>query len=303
MGGGIRNACVFALLVAVYDLIDRTATFPVNHGGVVVITGATSGLGQHAAYHIARDMGYIVLAGARTRGKADALQADAMTRGVPADRFEAIVLDVNDAEHFAAAEKSARAKMASAQVPFAGLINNAGVHNHQLGGDAVPTLELYRRLFHVNLYAPVALVEAFDALLRADKGRVINVGSVAGEVSLSATGAKTAYSASKHALRSVTDAMRRAYAGSGVSVSLVAPGYVASQMCDPKRVSACAAYGPGETTTPAYADALTSPRPRSKYLVAHIGNGLSAAVWIPILRALPNRMVDAIMEIRARVLG
>lgn len=293
---------MFALLVAVYDLIDRTATFPVNRGGVVVITGATSGLGQDAAYHIARDLGYIVLAGARTQEKADALQADASKHGVPVERFEAIVLDVAKTEHFAAAEQKTREKMASAQVPFAGVINNAGVINRQLGGDDVPTVEMYQRLFNVNLFAPVALVETFDALLRANKGRVINVGSVAGEVSQAATGAQTAYAASKHALRSATDAMRRKYARSGVAVSLVAPGYVASQMCDPTQVSACGAMGPSDTTTPAYADALTSPRPRSKYLVAHLGAGLSAAVWIPILNALPNRMVDAIMEIRHRLL-
>ena len=103
--GRLRDACVFALLVAVYDLIDRTATFPVNRGGVVVITGATSGLGQDAAYHIARDLGYIVLAGARTQEKADALQADASKHGVPVERFEAIVLDVAKTEHFAAAEQ------------------------------------------------------------------------------------------------------------------------------------------------------------------------------------------------------
>ena len=84
-------------------------------------------------------------------------------------------------------------------------------------------------------------------------------------------------------------------------MSLVAPGYVASQMCDPD-TGFCAAPGPSDTTTPAYADALTSPRPRSKYLVAHLGAGLSAAVWIPILNALPNRMVDAIMEMRHRLL-
>jgi len=181
--------------------------------------------------------------------------------------------------------------MAKKKLPFTGLVNNAGVLNHQFS-DKLTTLELYRQLFEVNVFSPVALVETFDALLRESKGRVVNVGSVAGEVSIPGLGSDGAYAASKHALRSANDAMRRAYERFGVSVSLIAPGYVKSNMCDPSRNKDCGVLGPSETTTPAYIDALTSSHPRTKYLVAHLGGGMAASIWIPIINALPNRFND-----------
>ena len=73
-----------------------------------------------------------------------------------------------------------------------------------------------------SLVAPVSLVETFHDLLVTEKGRVVNVGSVAGELTTAGGGA---YSGSKHALRAATDAMRQEYHTAGVSVSLVAPGY------------------------------------------------------------------------------
>ena len=137
---------MFALLVAVYDLIDRTATFPVNRGGVVVITGATSGLGQDAAYHIARDLGYIVLAGARTQEKADALQADASKHGVPAERFEAIVLTSPRPSTLLRPSRR-QGKDGIRTGVLRGRVNNAGVINRQLGGDE------YRRWRCTNGYS------------------------------------------------------------------------------------------------------------------------------------------------------
>lgn len=296
-GGGVlfrgaRFVLVFLVLSALWYGVDRAARFEVHAPGVVVITGATSGLGEDAAFRLARD-GFHVLAGARSQKKADALAASAASSGVPADRFEAIVIDMGNPSDFVGAEAAARSAMASTGLPFTGLVNNAGVHPRQLRQET--TLETWRELFEVNVFAPVALVEAFDGLLRESKGRVVNVGSVAGEVSTKNQGSFGAYSSSKFALRSANDAMRQEYQDAGVSVSLVAPGYVRSQMCDESVRAECGLLGPEETTTPAYVDALTSPRPRTKYLVAHVGDGLSAAMWIPIVTALPSRLLDAIL--------
>ena len=108
-----------------------------------------------------------------------------------------------------------------------------------------------------------------------------------------------AYSSSKHALRAATDAMRQEYHDKGVSVSLIAPGYVRSQMCDPSKQADCGIEGPETTTTPAYYDALVSPRPRTKYLVANIGlGGLAASLAIPIINTFfPSRAYDALASV------
>ena len=165
------------------------------------------------------------------------------------------------------------------------------MHTTQLPHDDPESVQGWRDLFEVNVFAPVSLIQEFHDLLLESKGRIVNVGSVAGEITTAGNGQ---YSASKHALRSANDAMRPVYAKAGVSVSLVEPGYVRSQMCDPKKRGFCDHLGPEETTTPAYVDALTSPRPKSNYVVAHLGGGWSANVWTPVIRSLPTRLFDRI---------
>jgi short-subunit dehydrogenase len=217
------------------EQVDRLVEYPTNAGGVVVLTGATSGLGKDAAFFLAKQ-GYYVIAGARNDAKAKILQDEATAAGV-ADRLQAIALEAGNDSHYTNAVSVAEAAMGRESVPFAGLINNAGVHNRMLQGEE---MDVMRKLYDVNVFAPVALVKAFDALLTESKGRIVNVGSVAGEVNI-AGGLQ--YCSSKFALKSITEVMRLEYSPKGVSVSLIAPGYVKSQMCDPTKNTKCGLLG------------------------------------------------------------
>ena len=155
------------------EQLDRSIAYPVNTGGVVVITGATSGLGKDAAYFIA-NKGYHVVAGARSESKAEVLRADAAAAGVPAENLEVIVLEAGEDSHYTNAVEVAKAAMKRKGVQFSGLVNNAGVHDKMLEGD--DEVAKMRRVYDVNVFAPVALVRAFHGLLVESKGRIVNVG-------------------------------------------------------------------------------------------------------------------------------
>jgi NAD(P)-dependent dehydrogenase (short-subunit alcohol dehydrogenase family) len=287
-------ALVLAILFAVVPtLIDRSRVYQVNAHGVVVITGATSGLGKDAAFFLAKN-GYHVLGGARSQKKAETLETEAKRAGVPMDLFETFVGDVSNADHADHAALVARtvATMKAKGITFTGLVNNAGVHHRTLEKQ-MSGIDVWRALYDVNVFAPVALTMAFHDVLVESKGRVVNVGSIAGEITLKDGGP---YCSSKHALRSITNAQRLDYSKYGVSVSLVAPGYVASNMCDPTVRSDCGRLEAKDTTTPAYFDALTSPTPKTKYLVAHIGGGVPAWAATLISTFVPSRVGDFFLE-------
>ncbi|WP_221089646.1 SDR family NAD(P)-dependent oxidoreductase [Deinococcus aquaedulcis] len=182
---------------------------------VVVLTGASSGIGRATAEELA-DLGYaLVLAARRT----DELHALARRLDPSGARVIAVPTDVTD-------DASRRALLAAAQAHFGRidvLVNNAGVTVERgwWWNDADPL-----RVLRVNLEAPVELTRLVLPALRAQgSGHIVNIGSVAG---LAATNG--IYSASKFGLRGFSLALRRELLGSGVHVSLVAPGFVKSEM-------------------------------------------------------------------------
>ncbi len=104
------------------------------------------------------------------------------------------------------------------------LVNNAGVGLYAPSWRA--DLSLLRQMMEVNFFAPVALVRGLAPhMRRLGGGAVVNVSSIAGQVSLPWL---TLYSASKAALNSFSDGLRLELKGSGIRVIAVCPGYVAT---------------------------------------------------------------------------
>lgn len=165
----------------------------------VLVTGASTGIGEACAVRLATQ-GWRVYAGVRRAGDAPA-------------GTEEVLLDVTDDEQIRAA--------AGAIAELHGLVNNAGI---ALAAplEFIPVQELRRQL-DVNLVGSVAVTQAFLPQLRASRGRIVFVGSIAGRSALPFLGA---YAASKHALEAVTDSWRLELAPFGVDVSIVEPGTI-----------------------------------------------------------------------------
>jgi NAD(P)-dependent dehydrogenase (short-subunit alcohol dehydrogenase family) len=165
-----------------------------------LVTGCSSGFGLGIACAL-RDRGWQVLAGVRDPQRVPPALAGC----------EVVRLDVGDAAQIAA--------MGAAVERLDCLINNAG---YALTGPlATLDAQQMRAQLEVNLLGPALLTQALLPALGQARGRVINLGSIAGDIGLPLN---ALYSASKAALHAMGDALRRELADHGVQVVTVVPG-------------------------------------------------------------------------------
>jgi NAD(P)-dependent dehydrogenase (short-subunit alcohol dehydrogenase family) len=275
----------------------------------VVVTGASTGIGEATALHLDK-CGWRVFAGVRRAEDGERLQA----QGSP--RLTALTLDVRDADSIAAA--TAEVSGQTGRWGLDGLVNNAGIS----GGDPLEftPLDSLRAMLEVNLVGLVATTQAFLPMLRQSQGRIVCIGSIGGRTPVPFT---AAYAASKAAVGAICDCLRLELRPWHIRVALVEPGAVATPIWEKglSEFAAKAAAYPasamelyGEAIGPmrkasekaarsgiapsrvarAVEHALTASRPRTRYLVG-VDAKMQAAV-----RRLPDRARDRLI---GRVIG
>jgi NAD(P)-dependent dehydrogenase (short-subunit alcohol dehydrogenase family) len=219
---------------------------------------------------------------------------------------EEVLLDVTDAKQIAAAAERVDR--------LDGLVNNAGIAI-AMPLEFVPLDELRHQL-EVNLVGQIAVTQALLSALRAARGRIVFVGSIAGKSALPFLGP---YAASKHALEAVADSLRVELQPWGIGVSIVEPGTIRTpiwargaakadellaagesragelyggRIAAMRRVAAKrgAAGAPPETVAKVIEAALTADRPRTRSLV-----GRDARIRATIER-LPARARDRVYD-------
>jgi NAD(P)-dependent dehydrogenase (short-subunit alcohol dehydrogenase family) len=173
--------------------------------GTVLVTGASTGIGEATALHL-KDLGFDAVGAVRKEEDAERLRS----RGL-----RTVKLDVTDQPSISAA----RAELGDA--PLAGLVNNAGIA--VAGPLEFLPLDQLRLQLEINLVGQVAVIQQFLPSLRAGQGRIVNVSSIGGRVALPLV---AAYNASKFALEAVSDSLRRELHGQGVDVIVIEPGGV-----------------------------------------------------------------------------
>jgi NAD(P)-dependent dehydrogenase (short-subunit alcohol dehydrogenase family) len=191
-------------------------TETVDHQKAVVVTGASRGLGRTLAVDLSAH-GFTVFAGVRKAIDGESLKED--TGG----RVHPVMLDVTDL----AAVKAAAAEVddATGGEGIAGLVNNAGVAN--FGPVEQASMSEVERQIGVNFIGALMVTQQFLPALRKGKGRIVNVSSVNGRISIPFSGI---YSATKFALEAISDALRVELEGSEISVSVVEPGATATDI-------------------------------------------------------------------------
>lgn len=268
----------------------------------VLVTGASSGIGQACAIHLDR-VGWRVLAGIRRPEAIDALRA------VASARLQPVILDVTDAALIESAAAAVREAVGDRGIQ--GLVNNAGIAVAGIA-EFLP-MERLREQLEVNFFGQVAVTQALLPLLRAGNGRVVNMSSISGRHAAPFFGA---YAASKHALEAWSDSLRQEVAIWGLHVAIIEPGAIdtpiwesgeararriVEEMPEAGRSLYAAAVTAGLDTTrragkrgiaaqrvaEVVEDALSSASPRVRYVV-----GRDARVQAAAKRLLPDAWVD-----------
>ena len=189
----------------------------------VVITGASTGIGFAIASHLAAK-GWQVFAGIRKASDGAALQAAHQS-------IKPILLDVTNPEQIETAVAEIREALDGSKL--AGLINNAGIA--MMGPLAVQPMDQFKAHFDVNVFGLLRASQAFAPLLGMDQsltgepGRIINITSVGGRLASPFLGA---YTATKHAVESMTDSLRRELVVFGIDAIAVGPGAVKTPIWD-----------------------------------------------------------------------
>src|SRR5712692_7233692 len=277
----------------------------------VLITGATDGLGKAAALLLA-ERGYRVFAAGRSAAKRAQLDALAREKKLPLETLE---MDVCDDISVKAGVSSVLAKTGTIDV----LINNAGL----VYAGAVEDLRLedWRRQFETNLFGVIRVTQAVLPHMRERrKGRILMMSSVSGFVTPPTQGA---YSASKHAIEAVANALRYELYPYGIETILIQPGYIVTNLQSTAMDLAqtyqdefksgpyskiYASYLGSATSTRAQSKttpedcarimlkAIESPRPKARYGVTPLATFAKLAKWI-LTDSAADRMIRRRYEI------
>ena len=184
---------------------------------VVVITGASSGIGEALVYEYAK-RGYVVVLGARNLEKLNDIQKDLLSKG---NEVLVVKTDVSKEMDCKNLISKAIEKYKSIDV----LINNAGISMKALFIDV--DLKVLKELMDVNFWGTVYCTKyALPYLLKA-KGTVVGVVSIAAFIGLPA---RSGYAASKYAIRGFLDTLRVENLKTGLHVLVAAPGYTSSNI-------------------------------------------------------------------------
>jgi NAD(P)-dependent dehydrogenase (short-subunit alcohol dehydrogenase family) len=261
----------------------------------VLITGATDGLGKAAALLLA-NRGYRVFAAGRSAQKRAALDAWAKEKQL---LLETLEMDVCDDASVQSAVASIYQKASNIDV----LINNAGLVYPGAVEDLC--LEDWRRQFETNFFGVIRVTQAVLPKMREHrKGRILMMSSVAGFVTAPTQGA---YSASKHAIEAVSNALRHELYPYRIHTILIQPGYIVTNIQQTAMELAQSykgkiATGPyakiyanylgsaGSTrakskTTPEdcariMLKAIEAPRPKARYAVTPLATLAKCAKWL-----------------------
>ncbi len=182
---------------------------------IVVITGASSGIGKALAYEFASRGASLVLAARRM----DRLQQ--IEQELTGTEILSVQADVSKEEDCENLMKQAVDRFGQIDV----LINNAGISMRALFADL--DVSVMKRLMDVNFWGTVYCTKSALPHLLKTKGSVVGVISIAGYVGLPA---RTGYSASKYAIRGFLDALRIENLKTGLHVLVAAPGFTASEV-------------------------------------------------------------------------
>lgn len=241
------------------------------HENATIITGASSGIGRELAYQLAERGAWLALA-ARSVERLEETAAECERRG---GRAALIPTDVRDAVQC----RSLVEQTAAAYGRIDTLVNNAGISMWTYF-EELDDLSHYEEIMRVNYLGSVYTTYYALPYLKQTQGRIVAISSLTGKTGVPT---RSGYAASKHAMVGFFDSLRIELAGTGVSVTTIYPGFVATEIRERAINPAGQPWGVGNS--PVKEDQIMP---------------VEQAVQICV-RAIEQRRRDEIMTLRGKV--
>eukprot|EP00191_Tetraselmis_sp_GSL018_P010113 CAMPEP_0177618516 /NCGR_PEP_ID=MMETSP0419_2-20121207/25628_1 /TAXON_ID=582737 /ORGANISM="Tetraselmis sp., Strain GSL018" /LENGTH=329 /DNA_ID=CAMNT_0019117441 /DNA_START=43 /DNA_END=1031 /DNA_ORIENTATION=+ len=289
--------------------------------GAVLVTGASSGIGRNAAQTLAR-RGYIVFAGVRSQADATALKEDAAypflcTSDVKCkcvlqecSNIRPVMLDVAVDDSVTDAAREVQAYLKAENLLLIAVVNNAGILG-QMSALAVADLHVAHKVFEVNVFGILRVCQAFVPIL-VDAGpgaRIVNISSIA---AYTAVPGEAVYAASKHAVQALTQGYRLELHKYGIFCCSVNPGFVKTELANKsgdtalileasprskerKMKQSIETGADPSVTSDAILHAISSPTPKTTYVVAIAAPGVPAWVVVFLRWLLPETLFDSLL--------
>lgn len=217
---------------------------------VVIITGASSGIGKACALEFAKKEAKIVIAARNTEKLDDVAE---LVRAIGAEVL-AVKCDVSIKEDCKFLVDQTITKFGKINI----LINNAGISMRAIFNDM--ELDVLEKVMAINFYGTVYCTKYALPHILKNKGSVVGVSSIAGYVGLPA---RTGYSASKYAMQGFLDALRTENLKTGLHVMVACPGFTASNI----RNTALSADGSAQGETPREEAKMMTAEEVANYIV------------------------------------
>ena len=247
---------------------------------VIIVTGASSGIGLASARQFGSEGARVVMA-ARSLGRLEELAPSV----APAERVLCVQCDVTREEDCRALVEATVTRFGRIDI----LVNNAGISMRAMFKDL--DLKVIHSLMDVNFWGTVNCTKFALPYLLASRGSVVGVISIAG---YSALPARTGYSASKYAIRGFLDTIRIEHLKDGLNVLVFAPGYTSSNV----RNAALTADGSAQGETPLDEGKLMSAEDCAKRLSRALRHRRSQVILTPLGRAtvLLHRLFPRLLD-------
>ena len=279
-------------------------------GQVVIVTGASAGIGEATARMLAGKGATVVI----TARRADRLEKLKQQIEAVGGRAHAVAGDItSDVDRKRLVEE-----VVTSFGRIDALVNNAGYG--QRGPIELVSVESIRQNFETNLFSLIALTQLVIPIMRRQKrGRIVNISSVAGKI---ARPLSSVYDATKHALEAISDGLRGELATFGIKVVIIEPGFIITEFLgvanegareftesDNPYKSFFEGFGAGYQRMRKMAGkpddiallvlkALTAANPRARYAAPR-----HAKLAIALKRWLPSALFEGILNRQAGVPG
>ncbi|XP_010616477.1 dehydrogenase/reductase SDR family member 7B isoform X1 [Fukomys damarensis] len=264
---------------------------------VVVVTGATSGLGRECAKAFYAAGAKLVLCGRNMEALEELARELTASRSPQKQTHKPYTVTFDLTDPGAVMAAGAEILQCFGHVDI--LINNAGISYR--GAIIDTTVDVDKKVMETNYFGPVALTKVLlPSMIKRRRGHIVTISSVQGKISIPF---RSAYAASKHATQAFFDCLRAEMEQDDIKVTVISPGYIRTNLSVNAVTSDGSRYGAIDRNTAQG----RSPADVAQDVLAAVGKknkDVILADWVPslaiYLRSLAPRLYFSIMAFRAR---